>query len=225
MNTMITIIYALLAFVLNLYLLKRVATEEKLTLKKRQYIILACLYILVTLEFLPMAKVMSYSVSLLTQGVLMMSLITASVDFFSYYIYDAVLLGFSLVHLGLSFFEFGIDGLKHSVIGLLVGLAFYGLIYFLAKLYYKREAFGFGDVLFLGAIGVVLGGWWTFIVGVMSFYLALILIIVNKLAKRETGLKSELPFGPAIGLAVYFFVLHQNWVFALYDGFQKLVGN
>ncbi len=226
MNYILTIsIFAFVAFAINIYLWQRVAREENLSIKNSQYFILACLYVLVNVELLYSSQQWAFSVMLLSLGLLLMCLITGTIDFFSYYIYDIVLLGFSIAHLGITLVYYGFEGLKHSIVGAVVGFVFYGLIYFLAKLYYKKEAFGFGDVLFLAAIGVVLGAWWTFIVGVMAFYLALILILLNKLVKRKTGLKSEIPFGPAMALAVYLFVLHQNWVFALYDGFQKLVGN
>lgn len=43
-------------------------------------------------------------------------------------------------------------GLNQLLLSLLVGAGLYSLIYFGAKAYYKKEAFGMGDILYLAAL-------------------------------------------------------------------------
>ncbi len=225
MKSLFVICFSLLAYALNIYLMKRAASEENLKVKASHYLLLACLYVLIGAELNYLAATWDWPNLLLLSSLVLMSVIAGSVDFFSYYIYELQLLVFTVFNIAVIGINFGFAGIFQSFLGMIAGLLFYGAIYYLAKLYYKREAFGFGDVLFLAAIGIGLGWQSTLIVGVMSFYLALILIVINKLFRRNLGLKSEMPFGPAIALAVYLFVIHQDWVIGFYQAFQKLVGN
>ncbi len=225
MKSLFVISFSLLSYALNIYLMKRAASEENLEFKTSHYLILACLYVLIGAELNYLAATWDWPTLLLLSSLVMMSAIAGTVDFFSYYIYELQLLSFSVLNLAVIGINFGLAGIVQSFFGMVAGFLFYGAIYYLAKLYYKREAFGFGDVLFLAAIGIGLGWQSTLIVGVMAFYLALMLIVINKLFRRNFGLKSEMPFGPAIALAVYLFVIHQDWVIGLYQAFQKLVGN
>lgn len=98
--------------------------------------------------------------------------------------------------------------LVESGIGFLVGFGMYLVIYFAAKAYYKKEAFGFGDVMLMGAIGIFMGLSRTVLVGFMAFYLALIGILIQKVLGRRFALKEEIAFGPSICLSA--------WIVSLY---------
>ena len=93
--------------------------------------------------------------------------------------------------------------LVSQLLGGLVGLVVYGLIYLLAKLFYKREAFGFGDVLFNGAIGIYLGIHLTLLSSLLTFYVALIAIIISKVIGKIVNKKNEIAFAPYMAISAF----------------------
>ncbi len=130
----------------------------------------------------------------------------AIIDYLTLTVVDAMVYG--LGALGLIYHLLKGNPLIESGIGLLVGFGMYLLIYLAAKAYYKKEAFGFGDVMLMGAIGIFLGISKTLLVGFMAFYLALIGILIQKVAGRRFHLKEEIAFGPSICLSA--------WIVSLY---------
>ena len=105
--------------------------------------------------------------------------------------------------------------------GLAVGFGAYLLIYLGARLYYKKEAFGFGDVLLMGSIGLTLGLRRTLVAALLSFIIAVLAIVVLRTFGKKLNLKEEIPFGPFICtasvVAVFFGENIVNW----YLGFIK----
>ena len=89
------------------------------------------------------------------------------------------------------------------VLGGLTGFAFYLLIYFVAKSYYKREAFGYGDVIFMGAIGSYLGFWHGILASLLTFYVALIFIILFAIIGKLISRKTELAFAPYMAISAW----------------------
>lgn len=106
---------------------------------------------------------------------------------------------FSGVHLSLRWIQ-GV-GLLEIFKGVLAGFLLYYSIYLAVKLIYHREAFGFGDVLLLSSIGIVLGVEKTIFAGLLTFYIALFEIILLCLARKSLDLKMEIPLAPAISTA------------------------
>ncbi len=125
----------------------------------------------------------------------------AIIDYLTLTVVDAMVYG--LGALGLVYHLIIGTPLVESVIGLLAGFGMYLVIYLAAKAYYKKEAFGFGDVMLMGAIGIFLGLSRTFLVGFMAFYLALIGILIQKIAGKRFHLKEEIAFGPSICLSAW----------------------
>ena len=91
--------------------------------------------------------------------------------------------------------------LKDAIFGGLIGFCIYFAIYFISKLIYKREAFGFGDVLYIASIGMFLGFSMTILTSFLTFYVALIGIIMVKLMGKIVQFKSEIAFAPFISIA------------------------
>ena len=98
-----------------------------------------------------------------------MLLITAIIDYEHRDIMDAVLLLFS------SFMILHIIFAKVSVadhlLGSVIRFCAYLMVYLLSRLAYRKEAFGFGDVLLMGATGLFLGKNKVIVAAIMSFYL------------------------------------------------------
>ena len=134
----------------------------------------------------------------------------------------------------------GVDGL----LGLLVGSGIVLWIALIAEALLKKEAMGFGDVKFLGALGAFVG--WKgaafamfggAILGCVWFVFALIWqkafgrpsAVAPKVETpdgqpAEIGLGVHVSFGPMLGLGalLYFFVLHR-WVDAYVDNLRVLM--
>lgn len=120
----------------------------------------------------------------------------------------AVLLAIGAYLTGLPFLEIALGGL--------VGFTLYGLIYLVAKAIYKKEAFGFGDVLFMGAIGLFLGPWNTLLAGVLTFYVALVLILIQKVIGKVMNRTSEVAFAPYMAIAAGVVSLFSRSIVELY---------
>lgn len=85
--------------------------------------------------------------------------------------------------------------------GALWGGAFYGTIYVLAKVIYKREAFGFGDVLLMIGIGGYFSFFQSVLISFLAFYVGLIILLIGKLLGQKKTLEDEIPFGPFMIIA------------------------
>jgi leader peptidase (prepilin peptidase)/N-methyltransferase len=130
-----------------------------------------------------------------------------------------------------------------AILGIFVGSALVLWIALFAEAILKKEAMGFGDVKYLGALGAFVG-WKGAVFGLFGgamlgcawFILA---YLWKKITGRtspvplraetaegqpaELGLGVHVPFGPMLGLAalIYFFCLH-HWVDAYFDGLTVL---
>lgn len=140
-----------------------------------------------------------------------MLFIVAMIDYDHMIIMDKVIIFFAIIHL------IGIIILKDSFLmhisGALVGFAFYAAIYYISKMVYKKEAFGFGDVILLSSIGLVLGVKKTILVGFLSFYVALICILLTKFKNRKISLKTEIPFGPYVCFSAFLVSIYGNEIY------------
>lgn len=131
-----------------------------------------------------------------------------------------------------------------SLQGLLVGSGLVLWIALLAEFVFKKEAMGFGDVKFVGAIGAFLG--WQgavtsvfggAVVGTLWFVIALIWQKIAGQSPAPAALKSEtpegeptalgfgaqVPFGPMLAIAaVVYFLFLRNFVSAWFGQFGEL---
>ena len=124
---------------------------------------------------------------------------------------------------------------REALLGLFVGSALVLWIALFAEAVLKKEAMGFGDVKYLGALGAFVG-WKGAVFGMFGGAMLgcawfIVAYLWQKATGRTAGLRAEtpegqpaelgfgvhVPFGPMLGLAalIYFFGLHR-WVDAYF---------
>lgn len=136
-----------------------------------------------------------------------------------------------------------IRSVQQSLLGLFVGSALVLWIALFAEVILKKEAMGFGDVKFLGALGAFVG-WKGAVFGMFGgAMLGCVWFIVATLVQKitgkraaaglraetpdgqptELGLGAHVPFGPMLGVAalIYLFGVHR-WVDAYFNELQSL---
>lgn len=170
------------------------------------------------LAFLLFIEVFSVPTLILRLALWSMLFITAVMDFKYSIIMDQILIPFTLIGVvtqlivGKQYFTIDLDGTKIEFVtrdpwqmlyGALAGLVFYGIVYLTARLIYKKEAFGFGDVLLLGAIGTFMGLSQTIITGFLAFYLAVVFMLIFKLVKKGSLKDRPIPFAPPLCMAAF----------------------
>jgi leader peptidase (prepilin peptidase)/N-methyltransferase len=130
---------------------------------------------------------------------------------------------------------------REALLGLFVGSALVLWIALFAEAILKKEAMGFGDVKYLGALGTFVG-WKGAVFGMFGGAMLgcawfIVAYLWQKATGRTAGLRAEtpegqpaelgfgvhVPFGPMLGLAalIYFFGLHR-WVDAYFAGLTAL---
>ena len=140
----------------------------------------------------------------------------AYVDYKTHYIYDLHLIVALLVAAIKLLFGSGdwIDALGGAAMGFALGYIMYKLAY----LYYKEEAFGFGDVLLLGVLGFYYG-----LLGFLSCfcitYLILGVLIILPVILKPSLLQMSVPMAPVYvaGALVYKFIGEPGLLEFLYD--------
>jgi|GEM_PF-1447132 len=102
------------------------------------------------------------------------------------------------------------------ILGGVAGFTIYLAIYFVAKAFYKKEAFGYGDVIFMGAIGGYLGFWHGLLASVLTFYVALVFILLFALLGKIFSKKAEVAFAPFMALSAWLVSNYGDRLISLY---------
>ena len=89
------------------------------------------------------------------------------------------------------------ERLVSALMGVAVGMAIVWMVRIVGRLTLGREAMGFGDVVFLGMIGAVVG--WQG--GVIVFFLAPFAGLLFGLIRALLRSEREIPYGPFLALA------------------------
>ena len=145
-----------------------------------------------------------------------MLLIVTMMDYDGMIISEHVLLAFTVIcFLMLLFMGQPIIG---HLLGCAIGFGVYLAIYLLAKAFYKKEGFGFGDVELMASIGLILGLRGSIEVLFLSFYIAVLGIIIMKIIGKAIGRQTEIPFGPYICAAAFLVSLFEQPIYDLYAG-------
>lgn len=143
-------------------------------------------------------------------------LVVAYIDFKTHYIYDCHLIIASVIVAGMLLYSGGdwIDSIAGAVSGFLIGY----LMYKLAYLYYKEEAFGFGDVLLLSVLGFYFGTYKFFSYFSIT-YMLLGLVLIVPIIVKPSIVHTSVPMAPVyvIGALVYKFIGSPGLIEFLYD--------
>lgn len=131
-----------------------------------------------------------------------MLVIVAFIDLDTMSIYDIVLIVFSGIMAVILLISKGM-GIIDNLFGSLIGAFIYYSIYFISKMVYKQEAFGFGDVLLNASIGLVLGKAYIVISSFLSFFVGVAFIGIFSLLGKKFKIKQEIPFGPYMCIAAF----------------------
>lgn len=129
-----------------------------------------------------------------------MVLSIAFIDIKTGYLYDLMLGFYALVLAGLSYF-IDFEKWKAGLLSMFIVFLFYGLIYVLARFFYKREAFGTGDIFFVTVVAMNMQPLQSVVLAFMAFYLAAIYLLLRLLFKGKTALSAEIAFCPYIAFA------------------------
>ncbi len=153
------------------------------------------------LAFLMHGRYLEYSLALSCMVLWSMLFVVGVMDYKYGIIIDQILLVFSAI--GIVVNLIGKTPVMDIIFGGAVGFGFYGAIYLLARLFYKKEGFGMGDVLLLAGIGTFLGPVSTLVTGFLAFYCC-ILFLLFQMKNRRIERKMEVPFAPSVCAAAFF---------------------
>lgn len=196
--------------VFNRYLVVQMSQEHQMT-KKQDLALLIC----TVLAMLWAYKQFGMTATALFYVILWeMLIIVGWIDYFTHTIVEG-LVYIPTACLGLLLWLLDKPLLQH-ILGGLLGFGLYFVLYTVAKWYYKQEAFGFGDVILMGAIGFAIGLDLTFLTAMLAFYLALIGIIILKIVGRSITGKLVLAFGPYICLSAFITSLYGHHMLLYY---------
>jgi len=143
-----------------------------------------------------------------------MLLVVAMMDYDRMIIAEPVLLIFTVICLVCLLFMRA--PIVDHILGCAAGFGVYLVIYLSAKAIYKKEAFGFGDVELMASIGLILGLRGSIETLVLSFYIAVLGVILMKILGKAAGRKVETPFGPYMCLAAFLVSLFEQPIFDLF---------
>ncbi len=138
-----------------------------------------------------------------------MLIIVTVIDMDFMYILDSVLLTFGIIIIVTSLILFGRDVMWNFIAGI-VSFGLYLAIYLIAKKIYKKEAFGFGDVLLIFIVGYFLSWRLTYLATFFPFIVASVYLIIALIFGKKFNLKQEVPFGPFICVSAFILSLYGN---------------
>ncbi len=127
-----------------------------------------------------------------------MLLLVGVIDLQTKYIIDAMLIIYLVLGIILQI-VLGMN-IKLSLINGVISFLGYYVVYATSKKFYGYEAFGMGDVLYIGVVGFFLNNTNPIYIIFMPFYISLFMILIYKIATKTAVMKLEVPFGPSISI-------------------------
>ena len=143
--------------------------------------------------------------------------VVAVMDFKFGIIIDQVLIAFSLIGIVAQFVAKRPP--LQMLYGAIAGFLLYGAVYLAARIIYKKEGFGFGDVLLLAAIGTFLGPVKVVITGFLAFYCSILYLLLFKLIRKGSLKDTPIPFAPPLCTAAFIMSLYGNEIAAWLQGY------
>lgn len=129
-------------------------------------------------------------------------LIVTMIDIDHKLILDNISLFFFLVLLALKIYSERMDVLYSLLAGLICFIAYF-LIYKISYIYYKKEAFGLGDVFYIAVVGFALGLKVTYLTIFFPFIVAAVILAFLFTLGKKFKLSMELPFAPFISISAF----------------------
>ncbi len=129
-------------------------------------------------------------------------LIVTMIDIDHKLILDNISIVFFIIFLALDLFILKKAVVLNLIAGV-VALLVYLLIYKVAFMYYKREAFGLGDVFFISVVSFCLGFKVLYLTIFFPFIVAVVCIGLIMLLGKKFDINKEVPFAPFISLSAF----------------------
>lgn len=133
--------------------------------------------------------------------------VVSYLDYKTKSIYDLILISGAVIIFPVAVVS---DGYRIPFIvnGMVWGIGSYGMIYLSVKLFYGEELFGFGDVLLNGVIGGYLGLKSAAVSSFLTFFVALLWIVLKTAVTMRFDRDTEVPLAPFMSVsavAAYYF--------------------
>ncbi len=112
-----------------------------------------------------------------------------------------------------------------SIFTLLGSLGVMYLVSFFGEKIFKQDAFGLGDVKYIGAIGACLGPLATFFILLIASILGTLFGVCGALVLRKPLSKMAIPFGPFLAFATYIWIVADYIIIRWYLSLQPPVIN
>jgi len=152
-----------------------------------------------------------------------MLILVSFIDYDTMYIYDSMLLFYFIIFV----IYYGISGNMNiwtSIKGTIYCFAIFSVIYFLSKLYYGQEAFGFGDVLLNSVLGFYLGSHYTFLICFLPFYVATVDLLLRTLLCRNNTFRREVSFAPYMCVSAWIISLYGKEIYIFLGKYLSVFG-
>lgn len=136
-------------------------------------------------------------------------LIVSMIDIDHMVILDSISIFFSVFFILFKVYLFKTD-VVYSFLAGLIAFLIYFIIYKLAFIYYKKEAFGLGDVFLIAVIGFCLGLKMLYLTLFFPFVVALVYIVFQMIVKGTRDLKTAVPLAPFICTSAFILSIYGN---------------
>lgn len=106
-------------------------------------------------------------------------------------------------------FLYGISNIAITIdmlLGMVVGIAIFSIITLIGGLIYGKETMGWGDIKFIGALGLYFGVTEIIAISIMAFLIGAIVGVILIITKRKNT-SEYMPFGPFIVIASFICIL------------------
>ena len=121
------------------------------------------------------------------------------IDLYYLFIPSSLLYGALGTILSLSYVQ---NNYLNSILGMIFGFVYFGLIYFFTKIIFKKETMGVGDIFLAIVLGAWLGPFLLFITIFLSAIFSLFILFLHILKNKQFN-NPRLPFAPSLIFSSY----------------------
>lgn len=128
--------------------------------------------------------------------------IVSMIDFDHMFILDSINIFFTVIFVAFNVYLLRTDVI-YNLLASLIAFSIYFAIHKISYAYYKREAFGFGDVFFIGIISFCLGFNVLYLTIFFPFIVAVFFFIIKILIGEKHSMSMEIPLAPFIAVSSF----------------------